>query len=409
MKRCYCGNKNLSEYSREYAKCDICKTLVSKYHFDEAIYNVKKEDEDLYGQNYWEDTMVKEAGVRDIDELIDMYIPERATYWLKNAMKYLKLGEKIAEVGCGLGQFSYLLMQAGFPQTAFELSPQICERIRQKLGLQVVCGELCSTDDRYQAILAMDVFEHLTEPEKFISDCKTRLEDGGILVLQTPCYDPQYTYEEMRQYRPRFEHLLVENQHVYLYSRESITSILKKYDFEYIIFEPAFFGDDYDMFLFASRKPLRENSLEEIEEYLNGIPNGRLIKALIKLYDERDQKELERQEIDAERKKMLADINVLTELVEQKQKSSDAFAYAAEQRLADIEKLTADNQQLKQAAEDRLTDVEKLTAENQILRQASEERLKIINRLTKENEELNKAAQERLDIIEQLLKEHKEN
>lgn len=388
MERCYCGNKNLSEYSRQYAKCDICKTLVSKYHFDEAIYDVKKEDEDLYGQNYWEDTMVKEAGVRNIDELIDMYIPERATYWLKNVLKYLKLGEKIAEVGCGLGQFSYLLKQAGFPQIAFELSPHICEYLRQKFDLQVVCGELCSTDDRYQAILAMDVFEHLTEPEKFISDCRIRLEDRGILVLQTPCYDPQYTYEEMRQNKPQFEHLLVENQHVYLYSRESITAILKKYGFEYVVFEPAFFGDDYDMFLFASRGPIQTNSAEEIDAYLNSFPEGRLIKALIKLYDERDQKKSECQEIDGERQKLLVDVNTLTELVNQKQKAADEFAYAAEQRLMDNERLTANNQVLKQAAE---------------------ERLQIISKLSQENEELRKAAQERLAIIEQLTKVEEEN
>lgn len=405
MKRCYCGNDNLSEYSRQYSKCDVCKTLVSKYDFFEDIYDVKKEDEDLYGKNYWEDIMVKEAGVKDIDELIDMYIPERAAYWLKNVLKYIKLGAKIAEVGCGLGQFSYLLKQTGFPQTAFELSPQICECIREKLGLQVVCGELCSADDKYQAILVIDVFEHLTEPEKFILDCKNRLEDKGLLVLQTPCYDPQFTYEEMRQYKPRFEHLLVEKQHVYLYSRESITAILKKHGFEYIVFEPAFFGNDYDMFLFASRKPIQENSAEEIDKYLNSIPDGRLIKALIRLYEEKEQKELERQAIDKERNKMLVDINSLTELVNQKQKAVDEFEYASEQRLSAIEKLTADNQQLKQAAEDRLADIEKLTADNQILKQAAEERLQIINKLSRENEELNKAAQERLAIIEQLTKE----
>ena len=53
MEKCYCGNTNLAEYSDKYWKCDVCRTLVSKYDFNNSIYHVNEEEKDLYGKNYW--------------------------------------------------------------------------------------------------------------------------------------------------------------------------------------------------------------------------------------------------------------------------------------------------------------------------------------------------------------------
>ena len=264
MKRCFCGNDKLSEYSTHYYKCDRCKVLVSKNDFDKKIYTVTEEDNDLYGGNYWQKVMVEEAGVRNIDELIDMYISERAIYWLKNILKYTKLGGRLAEVGCGLGQLSYLIKQAGDEQTAFELSPEICKLIKEKLDINVICGELSCSNESYDIIVAIDVFEHLLDPEQFLENCRDRLNEDGVLVLQMPCYDETLTYAEMKEKKPKFEHLLVPEQHTFLYSRVAIKGLLQKHGFNSIVFEPAFFGDDYDMFLFASTTVLPQNSKEEI-------------------------------------------------------------------------------------------------------------------------------------------------
>ena len=67
-----------------------------------------------------------------------------------------------------------------------------------------------------------------------------------MICFQTPCYDEKLSYEEMCQKKSRFKNLLVKDQHIYLYSRDSITAILQNHGFKHIIFEPAFFGDDYD-------------------------------------------------------------------------------------------------------------------------------------------------------------------
>ncbi len=407
MNKCYCGNDILSEYSPKYYRCNVCNTLVSKYDFSPDISQVTSEEEDLYGSNYWENVMVKEAGVKDIDELIDLYIPERATYWLKYCLQNLKLGTKVADVGCGLGQFSYMLKAAGFRPVPFELSPQICHYIEQRLGLETVCGELCTSHEKYHAIIAMDVFEHLMEPEKFLQDCIQRLEDNGILVLQMPCYDPECTYEEMLVKKPHFKNLLVEEQHVFLYSRDAIVKLLKKYEFTYVIFEPAFFGDDYDMFLFASKTPFCGNSTEEINGYLNSLPNGRIIKAILRLFDERNQETAKSRAINEERNKILHDIDILNQLVKDKELKASQFEEAAQERLRDMDKLTSDNDILKREADKRLADVERLTQENKILQSEADKRLADVERLTQENKILQSEADKRLADVEQLTEENK--
>lgn len=402
MNKCYCGNDILSEYSSKYYRCDSCNTLVSKHDFTPDVSQVVSEEKDLYGSNYWMNIMVREAGVKDIDELVDLYIPERATYWLKYCLQYLKPGAKVADVGCGLGQFSYMLKVAGFHPVSFELSPQICQYIKQQLGLQAVCGELCSSDEKYQAIIAMDVFEHLIEPEKFLKDCSQRLETDGILVLQMPCYDPECTYEEMLVRKPHFKNLLVEEQHVFLYSRDAIAKLLKKNGFTFVVFEPAFFGDDYDMFLFASKTSFCTNTSEEINEYLNSIPEGRIIKGIFRLFDEKNQASAKIRAIDNERNKILQDVDKLNQIIKDKEAQVSQFEETARERLTDIYKLTEDNDIIRREADKRLVDIERLTEENKVLQTEADKRLADVERLLSENEILSQAAKERLAIIERM-------
>lgn len=359
MKKCWCGNRDLKNYSDGYYQCDNCGTLISKTDFQDSLYNVEKEDEDLYGKQYWEVAMARVIGKNNLSEVVDLYLTERVLYWMKYVLKYIRLGSSVAEVGCGLGQLQFLLKHLQYNQLAFELSPYICKYMEDTLGIRTHCGSFVENKDAYDGILAFDLFEHLIEPLAFADQCANSLKEEGVLCLQTPCYDAGLTYEEMIKKKSRYQSQLRPEQHIYLYSRESITALLKKYGFEFIVFEPAFFGDDYDMFLFASRKPMQINSAEEIDKYLNSVPSGRLIKAMITLFDEKEKKEAECQSIDIERQKMLKDVKLLTELNSQKQKEVDEFQYAAEQRLAD-------NRVLTQIAEERLQLINKLREENEL-------------------------------------------
>ena len=98
MKQCWCGNQEFSSYSQDYYLCPCCKTLVSKEDYHEKIYLVSDEKQDLYGKNYWEQLMTKEAEVESIDDIIDMYLEGRCLYWLKYILKYISYHDEVAEV-----------------------------------------------------------------------------------------------------------------------------------------------------------------------------------------------------------------------------------------------------------------------------------------------------------------------
>lgn len=332
MKKCWCGNSELSEYSDYYWACNKCHSLLNK---EEIIYDPESicDDSDFYGKDYWEVKMVDAAQAKDMSEVVDLYLAERAVYWLKSLFDYLLPGSgSVAEVGCGLGQFSYLLKASGYQQKAFELSPEICGYIKKTLGINIECGGFKESKKGYDLIVAFDVIEHLTDPKGFLSLAKMSLKDNGLLLLQTPNYNPEFNYSEMLVETPIFEEQLKNKEHIFLFSKQSICKLLNEFGFKYVAFLNAFFGDDYDMFLIASRKPLRKNTPKEIDEALNSLENGRLIKALIKTWSDARKKETHINELEKQQNDLFNQINELTECT----RKNEELAQAKDKRLADL-------------------------------------------------------------------------
>lgn len=415
MEKCWCGNESLEKYSEDYCKCTSCGTLVSKHAFSEEIYQISNEEKDLYGKNYWLETMVREADVENVSDLLGLYLNGRGVYWLKYALKYFKLGGTAAEVGCGLGQFSYLLQKSGFAVTAYELSEEICGYIRNTFGIPVVCGEL-TEGETYDSVAAFDVFEHLMHPGAFLQVVRNTLAENGVLCMQLPCYDPELDFSEMKEKKPNFQKLLVPDQHIYLYSKDAVTKILEEAGFPCVVFEHAFFGDDYDMFLFASGAEIKVNDDSAIERYLKSLESGMLLKSHMELFDEKERLLKEILFLQADREQQLSDIKTLTELVKEKEKENDGLKIACEERLQKISELT---KQLT-GRDGELSDLRsvsgKLSAELKYkntlienLESSCSERLQAINRLTQLQDEKEKqitiyrlAAEERLGEIQKL-------
>ncbi|MBN7774045.1 class I SAM-dependent methyltransferase [Clostridium aminobutyricum] len=348
MKKCWCGNTELEIYSRDYHKCNVCGTLVCNQDVPKDIYIVSNEEKDLYGKSYWEEKMVQLFGVKNLSEVIDAYLKERAIYWFKYLLKYVKAGNSIAEIGCGIGAFSYLLKQMDFQQIAFELSPDICQYIRTTLQVNVVCGELSNSSQKFNAIVAFDVIEHIIEPEKFIFDLSKKLTQDGIICLQTPVYDEELNYEEMLRDKPRFKSLLIDGEHLYLFSKKSMKLLLNKWGFKYINFETPIFGDDYDMFLFASKSPFNFNSDIDIENILNNLGTGRLTKAMISL-----------RESEISLRSQLAEAGRYLEICE---KDRADRLDVINGLVAEIERLRAENDILKKESADNVKNLTKRNA-----------------------------------------------
>ena len=401
MKKCWCGNESLCDYSENYFKCDKCNTLISKRELETAIYNVQDEAKDLYGKNYWEVSMIKASGKSSISEIVDMYLTERVPYWLQYILKYVKLGSSVAEVGCGLGQLQYVMKQLGYNQLAYELSPDICDYVKNNLGVNTHCGPMEAQNEKYDGILAFDLFEHLMEPLQFMEQCKKSLKENGVLCFQTPCYDPHLSYDEMKKIKGRFEEQLKFEQHIYLYSKDSIIELLQRFGFKHIIFEPAFFGGDYDMFLFASRKEIAINTQEEIDNFLNSVENGRLVKAILRLVEENKRLFSEFESADRDRADRLIQIEKLSTLLKITEQDN-------QQRLKNINVLT---DQLTESERDRTARAEQIKCLTKELtvseadRKARAEQIEILTRQLVESETSRTVCTEQTENLTRQLKE----
>jgi Methyltransferase domain len=101
----------------------------------------------------------------------------------------LPRGAKIADVGAGHGALSARLHDAGFEVVAFDLD------CKEWLANDVTCREcdmndsleLLAADGPYKAICAIEVFEHLENPRRFLRDLiKLCRAEGAWVVISTP-------------------------------------------------------------------------------------------------------------------------------------------------------------------------------------------------------------------------------
>lgn len=332
---CWCGNTKLEIFSPAYLKCSECGTLVTAKMPREEIPQVSNDDGGLYGREYWFSHQEQDLGFSNIFVRSRSDLSERCLHWLRTVLKYRLPPAKTLELGCAHGAFVALLRQVGFDSTGLELSPWVVDFSRRTFKVPVLCGpveeqqiEPASLD----IIALMDVLEHLPDPVGTMRHCLGLLKPDGILVIQTPRYQEQKTYDEMVVKNDPFLQQLKDDEHLYLFSHDSIREFFIRLEAEHLEFEPAIFAH-YDMFLVVSRQPLSVNTQEKIDEFLSSTPENRIVQALLDADDRARKLDLRLRESEADRNTRLGQINELTQLLQVSEKDRAA-------RLDQINELT---------------------------------------------------------------------
>jgi 2-polyprenyl-3-methyl-5-hydroxy-6-metoxy-1,4-benzoquinol methylase len=96
---------------------------------------------------------------------------------------------RLLDVGCGHGLLLDEARRRGYEVEGLELSAQAARYARETLGLSVRETALENTaldDDRYDAVVAVDVLEHLDDPVGALKHMCALLAPGGALLVATP-------------------------------------------------------------------------------------------------------------------------------------------------------------------------------------------------------------------------------
>lgn len=119
---------------------------------------------------------------------------------------------RILECGCGYGRNMKALRDAGYSRvTGLDISGEQVRYAKEKLGIEDVHEAdaglfLRDTKDTYDAVLILDVFEHLevATAVEWLELIRSRLNPGGKIIIQVPnamCPMNVYRYLDVTHFR----------------------------------------------------------------------------------------------------------------------------------------------------------------------------------------------------------------
>lgn len=115
-------------------------------------------------------------------------------------------GGRALDVGCGVGQVVGRLSEAGYEAWGVDVSEPNIERAR-KFSERCLLYEgkrLPFPDDHFDTVGALNVLEHVDEPEAFIKEVVRVTKPGGKIVISSPNF---YRVAGFRDYHPRMRGL----------------------------------------------------------------------------------------------------------------------------------------------------------------------------------------------------------
>ncbi len=139
--------------------------------YDEAYYRGEGFDSEV---NYVEEY---EGGSQKTDTV----------YYTGQLQELLPPASRILDVGCGTGVLLRSLEKAGFDAEGIEPSPFASEFARSK-NHRVLTGDFLEADfpeNSFDAVLAMEVLEHVHDPAAFIAQVYRVLKPGGLFYYTT--------------------------------------------------------------------------------------------------------------------------------------------------------------------------------------------------------------------------------
>ncbi len=284
--RCWCGNEQLEPFSAEYLRCPVCESLVLIYWPDELTPQTD-EDQAYYGKEYWFSHQEQDLGLPNILTRSRTDLTDRIPYWVEIVLRHRLPPGRVLELGSSHGGFVAALRQVGFEASGLELSPWIVDFARMAFEIPMYVGPVEQQNiipGSLDMLLLMDVIEHLPDPIVTLRHAARFLNDGALVVIQTPLYPVGKSYSELFAANDPFLKMLIPGDHLHLFSSQSLKMLLESLGMNFILSEPSLFP--YDQFIFASSRPVAVHPTDKITQVLQMEPRRRLSLALIDLYND---------------------------------------------------------------------------------------------------------------------------
>jgi len=143
---------------------------------------------------------------------------------------------KILEIGSGKGYMLRYLMDKGHDVQGIDMDPAAIAACDSDLPLrQAVATDLPFERDSFDIVLSLDLFEHVPDSDRHLSEVRRVLKMKGYYLLQTPNKWTNFPFEMLRFFRKYgFRHtfdFLKPPEHCALHSYRQVRNRLQKHSF----------------------------------------------------------------------------------------------------------------------------------------------------------------------------------
>lgn len=178
-------------------------------------------DEDiraLYDENYY---FFQRSDAREFQRIVDMY--QRTVALVEDRIT----DRRVLEIGSAKGYLLAVMRRLGWNVRGIEVSRDAAKYAKKKFGVDSFTGTLeeyvaSAQRAEFPLVLAIDLIEHVLNPNVFVACLRQVLADDGILVIDTPNGDSHNIVArgcEWKGFNPF---------HIFLFSIDNITTLLQK-------------------------------------------------------------------------------------------------------------------------------------------------------------------------------------
>jgi 2-polyprenyl-3-methyl-5-hydroxy-6-metoxy-1,4-benzoquinol methylase len=145
----------------------------------------------------------------------------------------------VLDVGCGEGQLTAAVADAGFEVVGVDVAEEPLRRARElHAGVDVrlvpLDGEWPLPDAGFDVVWAGETIEHVTDTAGWLSELRRVLRSGGLLLLSTPAHERLALLRLALSLRRFDRHFDPRADHVRFYTRRTLARLLADFGFEQI-------------------------------------------------------------------------------------------------------------------------------------------------------------------------------
>lgn len=160
----------------EFRRCNACHHVYLNHRAAED------HAESVYGDDYF---FGGGAGYDDYLEQKDV-VMERGRFYEKKLRAVMAPG-RVLDVGSGAGFVAAAFANAGWQAKGLEPNQGMAEFATEVCGVPTACGtmEEFASDEPFDAVVAIQVAAHFSDPHEAFKGCFDALRPGGFLLVET--------------------------------------------------------------------------------------------------------------------------------------------------------------------------------------------------------------------------------